>query len=488
MVETYETEGKEEGHKVWFLCFDQDSHDKLLAAIQEKTGQENPPRLEMDVIDGPKVADGRHRLPREPPELLLSGVRIRTIDQLLARDAAEAEQSEQASEHYNRADRVAAMNAARAAKAAKAAKKPAGGRAKGGGEGEKGGGKGGRAAFTDDDYYDDDAGGGGGGSGSGDKGGTATKGGGGGGGGANAPAAAQPEAAPKGPYNAATAYPDKEAPANIQRRRIPKAGTLNLTALESDVYDAIAGSYGIRANAISYVRKALGEAAHSVSDRDLQGALRELVKKRAIAVQYQTDTARVGSVDGSGERKVNKRVRVYVPVSYADGEESRGGGGGGDGAAPFADRTGEGRDGAATMAEAEAAAAASRGDETEAALQGRMDGIMEAAAPPKDNTPMGPVLRDDEGDSGGEGEGGGASTDADDDDDPEHGDAAIDGGTGEDADEDDISAVERERVDHGMDLAALADPTLITMLGDAGSADMHEAIRAELDRRKGQAS
>ena len=487
MVETYEAEGKEEGHKVWFLCFDQDSHDKLLAAIQEKTGQENPPRLEMDVVDGPKVADGRHRLPREPPELLLSGVRIRTIDQLLARDAAEAEQSEQASEHYNRADRVAAMNAARAA--AKAAKRPAG-KAKGGGKG----GKGGSAAFTDDDYYDD-AGDAGVGKGAG----AGTKGGRDGGGGGRAAAAAaattaasQPEAAPKGPYNAATAYPDKEAPANIQRRRIPKAGTLNLTALESDVYDAIAGSYGIRANAIAYVRKAVGEAAHNVSDRELQGALRELVKKRAIAVQYQTDTARVGSVDGTGERKVNKRVRVYVPVSYADDDAPGGGGGSGGGgggeAQASADRAGEERDGAAVLAEAEAAAAASRGDETEAALQGRMDEIMEAAAPPRDKTPMGPVLRDD---AEGAGDDDGASADAGDVDDSEHGDAPIDGGVDkdkdEDEDEDDISAVERERVDHGMDLAALADPTLITMLNDAGSADMHEAIRAELDRRKGQA-
>ena len=220
MVATYESEGKEEGHKVWFLCFDQDSHDKLLSAIQERTGQENPPRLEMDVIDGPKVADGRHRLPREPPELLLSGVRIRTIDELIARDAAESEQSEQASEHYNRGDRVAAMNAAR----------KAGGKSKGGGNGSGrrapsggrppapppadaahappgpagAGGAGGASAvridkFGEDDYYDDDD----------EEGGSKVAGGAAGAGAAGAGKALPTGADGQRPFNAATTYPRK---------------------------------------------------------------------------------------------------------------------------------------------------------------------------------------------------------------------------------------------------------------------------------------
>ena len=478
MVETYESEGKVEGHKVWFLCFDQDSHDKLLAAIQEKTGQENPPRLEMDVIDGPKVADGRHRLPREPPELLLSGARMRTIDMLIARDAAEAEQSEQASEHYSRANRAAAMNAARKA-ASKPARGPARKKAAAGGGAAKESGAGGSApepqqpqaaatgapdpsagdasggaaaAFTEDDYYDDDDDDGAGRRGAGTGGAPST---------------------PDGPYHAATTYPDKEAPANIQRRRIAKAGTLSLTPLESDVYDAIARGYGIRASAISYVRKALGEAAHNVSDRDLQTALRELVKKRAIAVQYQTDTARVGSVDGSGERKVNKRVRVYVPVSYADEAED---GGAGQAAAGV-----DGNGGAEP------------GDETEADLQGRMDRMMAPAEPKGDGAPMGAVIRDDDsGDGRGHGTGSGdGSGNAEADNNDDEGDAAGAGGGVEyddedkDEDEDGISTTKRERVDHGMDLASIGSPTLITMLNDAGFADMREAIRAELDRRKG---
>lgn len=491
MVETYESEGKEEGHKVWFLCFDQDSHDKLLAAIQEKTGQENPPRLEMDVIDGPKVADGRHRLPREPPELLLSGVRARTIDELIARTAAEAEQSEQASEHYNRSDRVAAMNAARAAK--RGAKGPARGgggaraagaaRGKGGSAPEASGAApdamkaaggcepAGRAAFTDDDYYDDDDGDGGG------------RGGKSGGNDVRPPrAAATAAAAPKGPYNAATAYPDKPAPANIQRRGIARAGTLNLTALESDVYDAIARTYGIRANAISYVREALGDAADGVSDRELQDALRELTKKRAIAVQYQTDTARVGSVDGSGERKVNKRVRVYVPAAYG-GDDGGAGGTGGGGGMPST-----GKDGG--VRQKDAAAAAAPGDESEDDLQGRMDGMMDAAAPQKDGTPMGSVLRDDDGDNDdGEDEGaedaGGDELSGDRDRDEVVNGAYGTGGEDGDEDEDDISATKRACVDPGMDIKSCNDSTLITMLHDAGFAGMHEAIRAELDRRKG---
>ena len=493
MIETYETEGKEEGHKVWFLCFDQDSHDQLLAAIQEKTGQENPPRLEMDVIDGPKVADGRHRLPREPPELLLSGVKARTIDQLIERSAAEAEQSEQASEHYNRADRVAAMNAARAS-AARAANRSVRKGAGGGGGGAKAKAKAkadstasASAAFTDDDYYEDedeDNGGGGGRGKSGD--GTAAP---------AAPAsAANPPPGPappktragqaaESPYNAATAYPDKPAPANIQRRRIARAGTLNLTPLESDVYDAIARTYGIRANAIPLIRKALGEAADGVSDRDLGGALRELVKKRAIATQYQTDTSRVGSIDGSGERKVNKRVRVYVPISYADEVDA-----GQDAAAG-----GEAKAGGATP-----------GDETDDDLQGRMDGIMAAAAPKKDGNPMGSVLRGNDGGgaaaAAGDGDNGDGEAVEDDDDDDNDGhvdEAYAAAAAGDDDDEeaeenddddddrDDISAVERERVNPDLDVKSMGDAVLITMLTDAGSANMHKAIRAELERRRG---
>lgn len=467
MVETYETEGKEEGHKVWFLCFDQDSHDKLFAAIQEKTGQENPPRLEMDVINGPKVADGRHRLPKEPAELLLSGVKVRTIDDLIARDAAEAEQSEQASEHYNRANRAAAMNAARAAKKSGGAKA-----AKGAGKGAaKGGGK---AEFTADDYYDDDEEDDGGGrkkTGAAPEpaapveAGEASK-------AAKAGADGAPPDAPASPYHAATAYPDKAAPANIHRRRIARAGTLHLTDLESDVYDAICGDFGIRANAIEYLRKAIGEAAHGVSDRDLQAALSELVKKKAIVVQHQTDTSTVGSVDGSGARKVNKRTRVYVPAAYDDPQ-------------PGAGRAGE--DAAAAGAEKDAAEAeaAARGDETEDALQGRMDGMMAPAAPVKDGTPMGSVIgdgEDDDEDDGGAADAEGEGVDKDE-------DAAVrdyDAATGEgEVDEDDISSTKRELVDPDMDFGSLPDGALMALLGDAGCAVLHEAARAELDKRKG---
>ena len=243
------------------------------------------------------------------------------------------------------------------------------------------------------------------------------------------------------------------------------------------MYDAIARTYGIRANAIPLIRKALGEAADGVSDRDLGGALRELVKKRAIATQYQTDTSRVGSIDGSGERKVNKRVRVYVPISYADEADA-------------------GRD-AAAGGEAKAGGA-TPGDETDDDLQGRMDGIMAAAAPKKDGNPMGSVLRGNDGGGAG-GAGDGEAEEADDDYDDGHVDEAHAAAAGDDDDEEeeknddddddddraDISAVERERVNPDLDLRSMGDAVLITMLTDAGSANMHKAIRAELERRRG---
>ena len=237
------------------------------------------------------------------------------------------------------------------------------------------------------------------------------------------------------------------------------------------MYDAICGDFGIRANAIEYLRKAIGEAAHGVSDRDLQAALSELVKKKAIVVQHQTDTSVVGSVDGSGARKVNKRTRVYVPAAYDDPQ-------------PGAGRAGE--DAAARVkkdaAEAEAAA---RGDETEDALQGRMDGMMAPAAPVKDGTPMGSVLGDGEDD--GEDDGGAADDEGKDE--VEGKDATVhdyDAATdGHEVDEDDISATKRELVDPDMDFGSLPDGALMALLGDAGCAVLHEAARAELDKRKG---
>ena len=458
MIHTYETEGKEEGHKVWFLCFDQDSHDKLLAAIQERTGNDNPPRLDMDVIDGPKVAAGRHRLPREPPELLLSGVRVRTIEQILGRDAAESERTEAASSHYNRHDRVVAMNAARDA-------------AKGGGRGGSGSGsRGGRAKKAGGDGGADAS--------KAPAGAASSAGGSGGGDGASAPHPSPSPAKGRGPYNAATTYPGKEAPANIQRRHTARPGTLNLSSLESDVYDVICRKYGVRVGSIGYVRQALGEAAESVSDRDIQEALRLLVVKRAISFQRQTDTARVGSVDGSGERKVNKQVRVYVPTEYVEagkgnggqGGKGRGGSGGGEGADAETDAAAE---------EAIAASESGPGAETEDDLQARMDGMMAIGGDGMDGSPMGPVLgeeSDGEGDAGDGGaeDGGGSAVSG-----------TADGVEGADDEDDmDISATERERAAAALDLRQMAEPTLITMLHDAGMAEMHAPIRAELERRR----
>ena len=458
MVHTYETEGKEEGHKVWFLCFDQDSHDKLLAAIQERTGNDNPPRLDMDVIDGPKVAAGTHRLPREPPELLLSGVRVRTIEQILERDAAESEMSEVGSDHYSRHDRVVAMNVARG--------KGTGGR-KGGGSG--------RGKKVPAKAPADAASAGGTSAGASAR--TA---------GADAPQSPPPSEGGRGPYNAATTYPDKEAPDNIRRRHTAKPGTLTLSGLESDVYDVICSTYGVRADSIGYVRKAMGEVAEGVSDRDIQEALRQLVVKRAISFQRQTDTARVGSVDGTGERKVNRQVRVYVPTEYVDGgkggggKETRGGGGGAGGGDADADVD------AAVAEDAIAATESGLGAETEDDLQARMDGMMAIDDDGgTDNTPMGPVLDEESGDGdavgGGAEDGGGAAATAG------NAGGADDGGDDDEGageDDADISVTERERAGAALNLRQMAESTLITMLNDAGMAEMHASIRAELERRR----